>query len=283
MNFYKRHLGDYAKDAGHLSMLEHGAYTLLLDRYYTTERPIQSLVEAYRVCRARSAQERAAVDSVLAEFFTTDGQAFLNRRAEEEIAKASHQRTVNQEIGKRGGRPKKTESQTESVIASETDSVSVRNPSQTPDTRHQEFNTPTSDEVGRAQPPADPQADRPALTLVEARYAPPDCPHLDVLALWAEILPAMPQHEPSLWKGARSDHLRARWRETASAKYWQDQAAGLAYFRKLFAYVGQSAFLTGRAKQRSPDQRPFMVELEWLVKPSNWAKVLEGKYHQEAA
>lgn len=93
----------------------------------------------------------------------------------------------------------------------------------------------------------------------------------------------MPQHDPGLWKGARSDHLRARWRETAAAKRWPDQASGIAYFRKLFAYVGQSAFLTGRAKQRSPDQRPFLVELEWLVKPSNWAKVLEGKYHQEAA
>jgi uncharacterized protein YdaU (DUF1376 family) len=33
VNYYERHLGDYAKDAGHLSMLEHGAYSLLLDRY----------------------------------------------------------------------------------------------------------------------------------------------------------------------------------------------------------------------------------------------------------
>jgi uncharacterized protein YdaU (DUF1376 family) len=121
LNFYKRHLGDYAKDAGHLSMLEHGAYTLLLDRYYTTEKPIASRAEAHRVCRARSRDERAAVDAVLAEFFVSDGEAFQNRRAEEEIAKASHQRTVNQAIGKLGGRRKQTES------------VSVRNPSQTPD------------------------------------------------------------------------------------------------------------------------------------------------------
>ncbi len=132
MNFYKRHLGDYAKDAGHLTMLEHGAYTLLLDRYYTTEKPISNRDEAYRFCRARTRDEKAAVDTVLAEFFVTDGDAFLNRRAEEEIAKASHQRTVNQEIGKRGGRPKQTESETELVIEhkaeSETESVPVRNP-----------------------------------------------------------------------------------------------------------------------------------------------------------
>ena len=38
MNYYERHLGDYARDTGHLSMLEHGAYSLLLDRYYATRR-----------------------------------------------------------------------------------------------------------------------------------------------------------------------------------------------------------------------------------------------------
>jgi uncharacterized protein YdaU (DUF1376 family) len=117
-------------------MLEHGAYTLLLDRYYTTEKPLPTRAEAHRVCRARSSVERAAVDAVLAEFFVTDGEAFMNRRAEEEITKAAHQRTVNQELGKRGGRPKQTEQITESVSELEP----TRNPSQTPDSRLQEPN-----------------------------------------------------------------------------------------------------------------------------------------------
>ena len=30
MNYYERHLGDYARDTAHLSMMEHGAYGLLL-------------------------------------------------------------------------------------------------------------------------------------------------------------------------------------------------------------------------------------------------------------
>lgn len=84
MNYYERHLGDYAKDAGHLSMLEHGAYTLLLDRYYTTEQPIPE-DQAHRVCRARSKEERAAVDTVLAEFFTLEDGAWFSRRADAEI------------------------------------------------------------------------------------------------------------------------------------------------------------------------------------------------------
>lgn len=138
MNFYKRHLGDYAKDAGHLSMIEHGAYSMLLDRYYTTEKPIANRAEALRMCRARSSAERAAVDTVLAEFFVTEGDAFVNRRAEEEIEKAAHQRTVNQAIGKLGGRPKGSEPPTETKAKGNpigSESQPNRNPSQTPDSR----------------------------------------------------------------------------------------------------------------------------------------------------
>lgn len=121
-----------------------------------------------------------------------------------------------------------------------------------------------------------------ALRVVEGGKAVPPCPQHEILALWAEVLPAMPQHKPSLWRGTRADHLRTRWRETAVERGWTSADEGLAFFRKLFGYVGRSSFLTGRG--RATDGRPpFVVELEWLVNRSNWAKVLEGKYHPETA
>lgn len=88
MNYYERHLGDYARDAGHLSMLEHGAYTLLLDRYYTTERGIPA-DQAHRICRARTRDERQAVDTVLAEFFTLRDGAHHQKRVDAEIERYS--------------------------------------------------------------------------------------------------------------------------------------------------------------------------------------------------
>ena len=140
------------------------------------------------------------------------------------------------------------------------------------------------------QAPAFPAENRhpepPQLALVEAPKSKartvPDCPHLAVLALWAECLPALPQHNPGMWRGARSDHLRARWRETAASEGWETESDGLAYFRRLFGYVARSAFLTGRAKS-SDSRPPFVAELAWIVCPENWAKVHEGKYHTEAA
>lgn len=141
-----------------------------------------------------------------------------------------------------------------------------------------------------AQAPLRPSAERPQppqLSLVEPAperaKGPPDCPHVLVLALWAEVLPQLPQHEPDQWKGQRADHLRARWREVATAKDWPSQDAGLAYLRRLFAYVGRSPFLTGRVTPRDPNKRPFVVTLAWLVKPENWAKTVEGEYHEESA
>ena len=86
MNYYERHLGDYARDTAHLSMLEHGAYTLILDRYYSSEQGIPA-DQAYRLMRARSKEEKAAVDVVLEEFFTLVDGTWVKNRVQEVIAK----------------------------------------------------------------------------------------------------------------------------------------------------------------------------------------------------
>lgn len=100
MNYYERHLGDYARDTGHLTMAEHGAYSLLLDRYYATEKPIPEVL-AYRIARAHSPEDMAAVDAVLAEFFVPRDSggtiAFHNRRADEAIA-AYHESQEEQDL-----------------------------------------------------------------------------------------------------------------------------------------------------------------------------------------
>ena len=108
MNYYERHLGDYARDTAHLTMLEHGAYTLLLDRYYTTEDGIP-IDQVHRLARARTDDERAAVDSVLSEFFVQLDGKWINRRAEEEIARFKIRTNASSENGKLGGRPRKNQ------------------------------------------------------------------------------------------------------------------------------------------------------------------------------
>ena len=80
MHYYKRNIGDYAKKAGRLSMLEHGAYTLLLDACYDRER-FPTLDEAIEWTWARTDAEIEAVKFVLARFFTLeDGQRGVGLR-----------------------------------------------------------------------------------------------------------------------------------------------------------------------------------------------------------
>jgi uncharacterized protein YdaU (DUF1376 family) len=106
VNYYERHLGDYARDTAHLSMLEHGAYTLLMDRYYATEQGIPA-DKAHRLARGRTQEECDAIDAVLHEFFELRDGVWVKNRIEEEIVKAEARREKAKENGKKGGRPLK--------------------------------------------------------------------------------------------------------------------------------------------------------------------------------
>jgi uncharacterized protein YdaU (DUF1376 family) len=137
MNYYKRHLGDYAAATRHLSILEHGVYTLLLDTYYINEKPLPADERAlYRIVGARGDDEREAVGVVLREFFDLREDGWHQPRCDAEIAKRQAQAETNRLVGRRGGRPQKTE--TESV--SEKNRNSAGNQGETPISTEQNRN-----------------------------------------------------------------------------------------------------------------------------------------------
>ena len=89
MNYYVRHLGDYAKDTRHLTLMEHGAYTVLMDWCYASERalPLEH-DQLYRICAAFTKDEQRAVLKVTGEFFTETAAGYTQKRVEEELQKA---------------------------------------------------------------------------------------------------------------------------------------------------------------------------------------------------
>lgn len=86
MNWYERHIGDYLKDTAHLSLLEHGVYTRLLDVYYTREGPIPD-DQVARLIGARSRDEREALATVLQEYFELIDGCWTQARCDREIAR----------------------------------------------------------------------------------------------------------------------------------------------------------------------------------------------------
>jgi len=111
LNYYERHLGDYAKETRHLSLLEHGVYTILTDYCFATGKRIPEK-QIYRYACARTRGEKRAVDAVLAEFFKLeDGWYFSNMVASYKEAKDKRAQT-SKENGKLGGRPAKKSDET---------------------------------------------------------------------------------------------------------------------------------------------------------------------------
>jgi uncharacterized protein YdaU (DUF1376 family) len=112
LNYYERHIGDYLKDTAHLSLLEHGIYSRLLDVYYTRETGIEEGVAA-RLVGARSKEELSALNVVLGEFFKLVDGVWKQSRCDREIERYTKRADHNRRVGQLGGRPKKTETQTE--------------------------------------------------------------------------------------------------------------------------------------------------------------------------
>lgn len=99
MHYYKRNIGDYHKKAGRLSMLEHGAYTLLLDACYDRER-FPTLEEALDWAWARSDEEEAAVKFVLKKFFTEIDGVYVQNHIQEELNSYKAKAETNARIAK---------------------------------------------------------------------------------------------------------------------------------------------------------------------------------------
>jgi len=98
--------------------------------------------------------------------------------------------------------------------------------------------------------------------------SPPPCPHEKIVELYHQILPACPRVR--IWNAARRRILQARWRE-------DPERQNPEWWRELFSYVADSEFLTGRA-QATNGRRTFIANLEWIIRPKNIVKIIEGNY-----
>ncbi len=121
MNFYKRYPADYGRKTSKLNLMQHGAYTLLLDEIYATEEALPAdYKELYRICRAMERAEQEAVRIVADRFFPVAGDGLrYNSRATEELVEAAPAIEAARLNGKKGGRPKKETQQKPSGLSEE--------------------------------------------------------------------------------------------------------------------------------------------------------------------
>lgn len=94
-----------------------------------------------------------------------------------------------------------------------------------------------------------------------------NCPHEEIIKLYAEHLPMLTQVK--IWTDARRKTLQARWREDETRQ-------NLEWWQRLFAYVATSDFLTGKTSN-------WQADIEWILKPANFIKIIEGKYENKTS
>ena len=92
-------------------------------------------------------------------------------------------------------------------------------------------------------------------------------PYQEILNLYHELLP-MGRRVVKLTE-TRKKHIRAR---------WKNELKTLEHWRNYFSHAAASAWLTGKIPGR--DNRPFEVDIDFLINPQNLVKIAEGKYHR---
>jgi uncharacterized protein YdaU (DUF1376 family) len=97
MYYYKKNIGDYHKKAGRLSMLQHGAYTLLIDSCYDRE-VFPTLEDAIDWTWASTSEELDAVEFVLKRFFTLEDGLYVQNHIKEDLDKYHENSATNKRI-----------------------------------------------------------------------------------------------------------------------------------------------------------------------------------------
>lgn len=241
MHYFKRNIGEYHKKAGKLSMLEHGAYTLLMDACYDREK-FPTLEDAIDWCWARTAEEIAAVEFVLRKFFTLEDGVYIQNRIREEIEQYHANALINKEIALK--REAKKREQKARTVHEPTTPEHEPPPKQEPITNNQELIK------HNAIDPAD--RDR--------------VPVEDVINLFNRSFDTLP--EVRVFSDKRKTAVRRRWKENP-------QLQTLESWEHFFNWVKQSNFLMGRT------DKPWTgFCFDWLFNPTNFAKIIEGNYHR---
>ena len=244
MHYYQFHVGDYAAATSHLTEFEDLAYRRMLDWTYTHERPLPDSVEdVARLIRMRSHSD--CIASVLREFFERTASGWVNRRATREIESF------------RGKSEKARQSAKARWDANAMRTHSDGNANQEPRTINQEPRTKDSEP-----------------SVLVPQGGAPDCPASEIVELYHDCCPTLPRC--MVLSPKRQGLIRQRWREVwADLKF--DKPGMIGWFREFFESVQRSDFLTGRAKS----DRLWTADLEWLMLPSNFVKVAEGRYSKE--
>lgn len=117
----------------------------------------------------------------------------------------------------------------------------------------------------------------------------PPCPHMEIIEIYHGLLPDLPRVRVSRWSAENNlaKFMAARWRQGLEsgkrAGFKVEDCAfttkeeGVKAFEHFFGIVQKSPLLLGYGQE----DRKWRADLFWLMRPTNFEKVLQGNYLQE--
>lgn len=238
MNFYPHHIGDFIRDTARLNDAQCMAYLRMIWMYYETELPLDDDFDALAF---KIGAKVSDVHQILRHFFFLHDGKWHNSRCDKVILEFRAKSTkAKKSANTRWDNAKAMHAYNRSIA-----------------------NAPDID--ANQDPKASTQDNQKLLPSVGTDDP---CPHQKIIDLYHDLLPVLPRIRE--WTPARQTLLRNRWKE-------KPERQSLNWWRDFFGYVAQSDFLCGRVDSRNGKQS-FQADLEWLVRPSNLVKVIEGKY-----
>jgi hypothetical protein len=101
----------------------------------------------------------------------------------------------------------------------------------------------------------------------------PKCPQQEIRALYAELLPSLPQVKK--WDTDRERALVARWDGQVKEKQWATAEAGLAWFRRFFEAVSDNDWAMGRSG-RGQGHENWECNLDYLLTVKGFRRIIES-------
>lgn len=254
--YMQLYVADYLADTQHLTTEEHGAYLLLLFSYWQTGKALRHdrLAPVARLSNERWID----VKESLREFFFEDGNQWIHFRVEADLEAVNSKSIKASGAGKASARARAARKQ----------EVSQGNPTNVERTIERTLNhTDTEAETDKEKNPCDQQAESPDLLGHDQQVRPAQIhiPYDQILISFASRLPSFPQ--PRKLDPDRRQAVKAIWTK-------EEEYGSVDFFDRFFGYVAKSDFLMGETGWKS-------CNFDWIFKPKNFRKIIEGTYHKE--
>jgi uncharacterized protein YdaU (DUF1376 family) len=251
MHYYPFHIADYRKDAGHLTLEEHGIYRQLLDDYYLSEKPV--CLDKRKIMRKlRMTPDQAwALDAVLGDFFVESEKGYIHLRVEAELerwyAKSAQARAnVMKRYERNANVPEKDTPVVRPYNEGTTDGVLPKTQDPIPKTQS---STTTS---------------KPAVSTEGNGQVPMQA----IVEKWNAF--AVKNSLPQVIKLTTTikGQIRQRWNDIPTLEKWDN----------FFSAIEANDFLAGRCPAGVGRSKPFRSTLLWVTKETNFGKIAAGEY-----